>query len=140
MAIPECNVKTNYISELPDKPVTDGGLTAATFKGKFDQFGADFKHWFNETLRPALNSTFATKATASSSANGLMSTTDKDKLDGIEAGAEINVVTSVAGKTGAVTIASADITDKNENGKLWNIYVTNTAPTSSSPDGIYLVY
>lgn len=140
MAISQYSGDTNYISQLPDKPVTDGGLTAAQFKAKFDQFGTEFKAWLNGTFVPALNSTFATKATATTSANGLMSTSDKDKLDGIEAGAEANVVTSVAGKTGAVTIASADITDKNENGKLWNIYVTNTVPTSSSPDGIYLVY
>ena len=36
-----------------------------------------------------------------------------DKLDGIEAGAEVNTVDSVAGKTGAVTLAAADITDFN---------------------------
>jgi hypothetical protein len=32
-----------------------------------------------------------------------------DKLNGIEAGAEVNTVTSVAGRTGAVTIAVADV-------------------------------
>ena len=140
MAISQYSGDTNYISQLPDKPVTDGGLTAAQFKAKFDQFGTEFKAWLNGTFVPALNSTFATKATATTSANGLMSTTDKDKLDGIEAGAEVNDVTSVAGRTGAVTIASADITDLNTSGKVWNVYVTNTVPTSSSPDGIYLVY
>lgn len=140
MAISQYGGDTNYISQLPNKPVTDGGLTAAQFKAKFDQFGTEFKAWFNGTFIPALNSTFATKATVSSSANGLMSTTDKNKLDGIAAGAQVNAVTSVAGKTGAVTIASADVTDKNQSGKVWNIYVTNTAPTSSSPNGIYLVY
>ena len=140
MAISQYSGDTNYISQLPDKPVTDGGLTAAQFKAKFDQFGTEFKAWLNGTFVPALNSTFATKATATTSANGLMSTSDKDKLDGIETGAEVNDVTSVAGKTGAVTIASADITDLNTSGKAWAIYVTNTAPTSSSPNGIYLVY
>lgn len=34
-----------------------------------------------------------------------------DKLAGIQAGAQVNTVTSVAGKTGVVTIAKADITD-----------------------------
>lgn len=33
----------------------------------------------------------------------------KTKLDGIQAGAQVNTVTSVAGKTGAVTLAQADI-------------------------------
>ncbi len=34
-----------------------------------------------------------------------------DKLNGIEAGAEVNTVDSVAGKTGIVTLVAADITD-----------------------------
>lgn len=34
-----------------------------------------------------------------------------DKLNGIQAGAEVNAVDSVAGKTGAVTLVAADITD-----------------------------
>lgn len=140
MAISQYGGDTNYISQLPNKPVTDGGLTAAQFKAKFDQFGTEFKAWFNSTFIPALSSTFATKTTASSSADGLMSTTDKSKLDGIEAGAEANDVTSVAGRTGAVTIASADITDLNTSGKVWAVYVTDTAPTDQSPHGIYLVY
>lgn len=37
--------------------------------------------------------------------------TDHDKLAGIEAGAEVNTVDSVAGKTGAVSLVAADISD-----------------------------
>jgi len=37
--------------------------------------------------------------------------TDVDKLAGIEAGAEVNDVTTVAGRTGDVVIVSADIAD-----------------------------
>lgn len=140
MAIPQYSGDTDYISNLPDKPVTDGGLTAAQFKAKFDQFGAEFKTWFNSTFYAALNSTFATKTAATTSAAGLMSAADKTKLDGIEEGAEANDVTSVAGKTGAVALESADITDKNATGKLWDVYVTTTEPASSSAHGIYLVY
>ncbi len=33
----------------------------------------------------------------------------KNKLDGIEAGAQVNAVTSVAGKTGAVTLSKSDV-------------------------------
>ena len=36
-------------------------------------------------------------------------TTEKDKLAGIESGAQVNTVTSVAGKTGAVTLDNADV-------------------------------
>lgn len=39
---------------------------------------------------------------------------DHDKLAGIEAGAQVNTVDSVAGKTGSVTLAKADITDFTE--------------------------
>ena len=40
-------------------------------------------------------------------------TAEKNKLEGIEAGAQVNAVTSVAGKTGAVTLAKADISGLN---------------------------
>lgn len=36
-------------------------------------------------------------------------TTEKNKLAGIESGAEVNTVTSVAGKTGAVTLDKSDV-------------------------------
>lgn len=36
-------------------------------------------------------------------------TTEKNKLAGIESGAQVNTVTSVAGKTGAVTLSKADV-------------------------------
>jgi hypothetical protein len=36
-----------------------------------------------------------------------------DKVSGIEAGAQVNTVTSVAGRTGAVTIAAGDLSDFN---------------------------
>ena len=53
-----------------------------------------------------LESEKANKTTATSSADGLMSKSDKAKLDGI--GAESNVK-SVNGKTGAVTLAKGDV-------------------------------
>ena len=40
---------------------------------------------------------------------GLMSTTHHNKLDGIETGADVNVVDSVAGKTGTVTLVKGDV-------------------------------
>lgn len=43
---------------------------------------------------------------ATTSANGLMSSTDKIKLDGVEAGAQVNAVDSVAGLTGTITDAA----------------------------------
>lgn len=46
---------------------------------------------------------------ATASAPGFMAAADKTKLDGIAAGAQVNTVTSVAGKTGAVTLAKGDV-------------------------------
>lgn len=46
---------------------------------------------------------------ASTSAAGFMSAADKLKLNSVQAGAQANTVASVAGKTGAVTLAVADI-------------------------------
>ncbi len=51
-------------------------------------------------------------STATDSVDGLMSSGDKDKLDGIEVGAEVNTVTSVAGKTGNVSIVWNDVGSK----------------------------
>jgi hypothetical protein len=48
---------------------------------------------------------------ATTSTAGLMATGDKSKLDGIAAGAQVNSITSVAGKTGAVTLSLDDLTD-----------------------------
>ncbi|AWO73872.1 phage tail protein [Geobacillus thermoleovorans] len=46
---------------------------------------------------------------ATASEAGRMSAADKVKLDGIESGAQRNTVTSVNGKTGAVTLTSSDV-------------------------------
>lgn len=48
-------------------------------------------------------------ASANSTTAGFMSSTDFTKLAGIEPGAQVNTVTSVAGKTGAVTLVKADV-------------------------------
>lgn len=53
--------------------------------------------------------TNTTYSVATTSANGLMSSADKGKLDGIESNAQKNTVTSVQGRTGAVTISKNDL-------------------------------
>lgn len=47
---------------------------------------------------------YPSKSTATTSASGLMSASDKSKLDSVERGAQKNTVTSVNGMTGSVTI------------------------------------
>ena len=50
-----------------------------------------------------------THSNATTLVAGFMSALDKTKLDGVEAGAQVNTVTSVAGKTGVVTLVKADV-------------------------------
>jgi len=50
-----------------------------------------------------------THSVATTSSSGFMSATDKAKLDGIEAGAQKNTVTSVNGKTGVVSLTASDV-------------------------------
>ena len=51
----------------------------------------------------------ATLDVATASLAGVMSSADKTKLNGIDTGAQVNTVTSVATKTGAVTLAKGDV-------------------------------
>jgi hypothetical protein len=53
--------------------------------------------------------TGATLDVATTSLAGVMSSADKTKLDGIQSGAQVNSVTSVSGKTGAVTLTNSDV-------------------------------
>ncbi len=38
------------------------------------------------------------------------------------------------------SVTEAKVADINESGHIWQVYVTSTVPTGSSPAGIYLVY
>ena len=53
--------------------------------------------------------TNTTYGAATASADGLMTSADKKKLDGIQAGAQANAVTSVNGKMGAVKLGASDV-------------------------------
>lgn len=53
--------------------------------------------------------TSAVIPTATSSIAGTLSAADKAKLDGVSVGAQVNAVTSVASRTGAVVLAKADV-------------------------------
>lgn len=57
-----------------------------------------------DPANPVVGITVATTLAA-----GSMSATDKTKLDGIAAGAQVNTVNSVNGKTGAVVLTKADV-------------------------------
>jgi tagatose-1,6-bisphosphate aldolase len=60
--------------------------------------------------------------------SGLMTGADKTKLNGIAAGAEVNAVDSVFGRTGAVTATDGDY----DLGELGDVDLTTTAPTNGN--------
>jgi len=93
-----------YRDVPPTQPVAllDGGpLPAGTVNGALDRITMVLQR-----LKQQVSLVFAN---ATTTVAGLMSAADKVKLDGIETGAQVNVVTSVAGKTGAVTLVKADV-------------------------------
>jgi len=65
-------------------------------------------------------------------ADGLMSKEDKSKLDTIEQGAQVNSVTSVAGKTGAVSLLGTDIPAATTSARGTVQLSTSTTSTSST--------
>ena len=65
--------------------------------------------YLKETLDSHIGSRGTSHKVATTTEAGFMSVTDKSKLTGIEAGAQVNAVTSVASKTGAVTLVKVDV-------------------------------
>lgn len=96
--------------------------------------GVDFVNGTNTTVsfdangnKIKIDAKDTTYDPATQSADGLMSSTDKTKLDGIESGAQANAVTSVAGKTGAVSLEKSDV----GLGNVPNVTTDNQTPTIS---------
>lgn len=115
MAISSFSDDVNVIAALGDNPNTDNSLSAAQLKAKFDYAANLIKTYINNTLVGAINgntSAIAGKADAATTLAGYGIT---------------DAMTAVA-----ITAALALKQDL--------ITVTDTPPTSASPDGIYLVY
>ncbi len=92
MKLSECNVETNNIANLSDKPA----LTPTELKRKFDEGATGLKSFINETLIPEVETELDKKVT--STTNGyLMTKTEREKLAGIEEGAtKIKIVSGTA--------------------------------------------
>ncbi len=100
-------VGTNLII-YRDVPLTqptvflDGGpLPAATINGMFDRITM-----WGQRLKEQIG---AISGLANTSTAGLMSATDKSKLDSIATGAQVNAVTTVAGRAGNVILTKSDV-------------------------------
>lgn len=100
------------------------------------------KRFVSDTEKATWNSK-ASKSVATTLADGLMASADKSKLNGIQAGAQVNTITSVAGKTGSVTLSKSDVGLSNvENkssatirGEITKTNVTNALNYTPVKDG-----
>ena len=115
MAISSFSDDVNVIAALGDNPNTDNSLSAAQLKAKFDYAANLIKTYINNTLVGAINgntSAIAGKADAATTLAGYGIT---------DAMTASSINSALALKQNLIT-------------------VTDTPPTSDSPDGIYLVY
>ena len=121
---------TDNVKNLSDYP-SDDGITAAQLKAIFDgRTDKEVKSAINGiideltattgaaqlgtadggSVQTALDSKVSAQAGKGLSTNDY-TTAEKQKLSGIAAGAQVNTVTSVAGKTGAVALTLSDVAD-----------------------------
>jgi len=95
-------------AELPDKP----SINSTTLSG--NKTSSDLG------LQPTIDSSHKLSAdlVEDGTINKVYTATEQSKLSGIEAGAEVNDVTSVNSKTGAVVLDADDISDTNTTNKF----------------------
>lgn len=82
-------------------------------------------------------------AAATASVDGYMTSTYAAKLDGIAAGAQVNTVTSVAGKTGAVALVKGDVglgSVDNTADSTKNVNYASSAGNADSVDGQHFAW
>ena len=108
----------DYTNEAKAKLDGIGNFTndkAGLIKGySLDDYASN--NFYIKSLRDGYGYVHITDATTSQ--KGIMSSSDKTKLDGIEAGAQVNSVTSVNGQTGVVVVESMTTADRNKINKL----------------------
>lgn len=122
MAINSFNDSVTIIHDLGDNPNIDDNLSADQLKDKFDAAAVLIKNYINNTLVGAINANIANIAS--------QGTTLAGKADAATTLAGYGITDAMT--AAAITAALALKQDL--------VHVTDTPPTSSSPDGIYLVY
>lgn len=150
MPIPTYSGDTNVIQQLADRPNDTNGLSAAALKAKFDEATGDLKTFINGTLIPFLQSSSAAGALGVDDSILSMGVSDvQEALEALQAAitqsalppggikrgdiADGEVVASKLGSDvdyAAIGLAEAQVMP---------IYVQNTVPEGTDPDGVYLV-
>lgn len=122
MAINSFNDSVTIIHDLGDNPNIDDNLSSDQLKDKFDAAAVLIKNYINNTLVGAINANIANIAS--------QGTTLAGKADAATTLAGYGITDAMTAAAIAAALAL----------KQDLIHVTSTPPTSSSPDGIYLVY
>lgn len=127
-------IKTAYESNTNTNAYTDSEKSklAGIEAGAQVNVGTNLGVSRNSTSYTITSSTGSnTTLSAATAANaGVMLATDKSKLDGIESGAQVNDVTTVAGQTGAVTLDTDDVSEGT------NQYFTSARATTAIKNDI----
>ena len=113
MAIRECTVDTNNISQLPDEPA----LSPTELKAEFDQAGTDLKNYINNSLITDVNQTINTAVSGLSTTITSNQTANNTRFTTIEG----NITTLTNGKQKTITSGS-------------------TTPSGGSNGDIYIQY
>lgn len=95
MAIRECTVDTNNISQLPDEPA----LSPTELKAEFDQAGTDLKNYINNSLITDVNQTVNTAVNGLSTTITSNQTANNTRFNTIES----NITTLTNGKQKTIT-------------------------------------
>ena len=105
LGIPGQDTNTTYSNMKAATTSAAGasGLVPAPTAGAANRYLRSDGTW---ATPPDTNTTYND---ATTSTHGLMTAAMVTKLNGIAAGAQVNAVTSVAGRTGAITLAKADV-------------------------------
>ena len=155
MPIPTYSGDTNVIQQLADRPNDTNGLSAAALKAKFDEATGDLKTFINGTLIPFLQSGSAAGALGVDDSILSMGVSNiQEALEAIQTSiVEVSVppggivtakladgaVTSAKLDDGAVTTAKLDDGAVTADKLALPIYVQNTVPEGTDPDGVYPV-
>lgn len=99
---------TNALTKHEENTANPHSVTAEQIGlGNVDNT-SDLEKPISNAVQAALDNKVTVEAGKGLSTNDF-TTADKEKLDGIQAGAQVNTVTSVAGKTGPVTLVKDDV-------------------------------
>lgn len=114
MAIRECTVNTNNISQLPDEPA----LTPSELKAEFDQAATDLKNYINNELIPDANQTVNTAVSGLSTTINNNQTANNTRFTQVEGS-----ITSLEGTINAKQKAITSGTETPSGGSDGDIYI-----------------